>query len=363
MITLLCLALFGCGAGPFNSGAITLGRAAIVQDLDCDDFRVDDGTAEGHSSHLGCTGLYSNWSKRVLGPGVRPFTPAFSLWSDGAEKARWIYLPENERIDNGGEGRAGSMDSWVFPLGTKLWKQFSFGSRLVETRLLWKRSDGWFQATYLWSPDQSVALESTAAGGLLVEGADPDGPSYEIPSARACVQCHNGAADTVLGFETINLSAEGAAGLTLNVLGEEGLFTESPDLAYPIPGDEDARASLGWLHSNCGLACHNPRIQAGPQLQMRLQVADLARVEETDTWRTAVRRPAQYVPLSSRCSEIRSWQRIVPGDPDCSAVPYRAGVRDPISGPHVNQMPPLLSHRPPTDSVETLRRWIATLAD
>jgi len=53
--------------------------------------------------------------------------------------------------------------------------------------------------------------------------------------------------------------------------------------------------------------------------------------------------------------------RIAPGDPECSTVRYRAGVRDDYPGPYFNQMPPLLSHRVSVEAVETLRRWIGSL--
>ncbi len=69
--------------------------------------------------------------------------------------------------------------------------------------------------------------------------------------------------------------------------------------------------------------------------------------------------PSRYRP-SPFCGES-PWLRIAPGDPECSTVPYRAGVRDEYPGPYFNQMPPLLSHRVSVEAVETLRRWIVTI--
>lgn len=192
-----------------------LGERGQDLSLDCAPYFVDDGSDEGHSSHLGCTGLYSDWPSRTLGPDVRAFAPGYPLWSDGTRKSRWIFLPPGTQIDTGGDGREGDLDNWIFPVGTKVWKQFAFGERLVETRFLWKRRQGWFRATYVWSEDQSEALEFTGTTGLLVEGADSDGPAYEIPSASMCNRCHAGARDQLLGFEVINLSAPRAQGLTL----------------------------------------------------------------------------------------------------------------------------------------------------
>jgi hypothetical protein len=38
------------------------------------------------------TGLYVSTHPGVIDDRNRPFTPQYPLWSDGAAKARWIYL-------------------------------------------------------------------------------------------------------------------------------------------------------------------------------------------------------------------------------------------------------------------------------
>src|SRR5687767_6291886 len=48
---------------------------------------------------LECTGLYSKWATKTLAPGVREFAPSTALWSDGADKHRWVYLPRGTVID------------------------------------------------------------------------------------------------------------------------------------------------------------------------------------------------------------------------------------------------------------------------
>src|ERR1043165_6412078 len=55
------------------------------------------------------------------------FSPQYPLWSDGAHKRRWIYLPPGTAID------ASRLDAWEFPIGTRLWKEFSLGGP-IETR-------------------------------------------------------------------------------------------------------------------------------------------------------------------------------------------------------------------------------------
>ena len=88
------------------------------------------------------------------------FSPQYPLWSDGLLKKRWILIPAGQKIDTGIEG---SMDQWEFPVGTKVWKEFSAterggGSTKVETRYMEKLADGrWAYATFLWNRAQTEA--------------------------------------------------------------------------------------------------------------------------------------------------------------------------------------------------------------
>ena len=83
---------------------------------------------------LECTGLYAAIASKQIALGVRAFSPAVPLWSDGADKLRWIFLPPGTSIDSS------NPNEWVFPVGTKAWKEFSSGGQRVETRL-WQKVD------------------------------------------------------------------------------------------------------------------------------------------------------------------------------------------------------------------------------
>ncbi len=67
---------------------------------------------------LSQTGLYADFAARTLSPGVISFVPRYQLWSDGADKQRYLLLPPGSTIDTT------EMDHWVFPIGTKAWKEF-----------------------------------------------------------------------------------------------------------------------------------------------------------------------------------------------------------------------------------------------
>ena len=92
------------------------------------------GAASAHAAdvlpeRLSQTGLYADIAAKQIAPGVLSFSPQYPLWSDGARKQRWIALPPGTSVD------ASDSDAWVFPVGTRLWKEFAFDRR-IETRFL-----------------------------------------------------------------------------------------------------------------------------------------------------------------------------------------------------------------------------------
>src|SRR5262245_53175162 len=115
MMTVLGAACEESGERPADA-AVPLDLAAAAdrampRDLPPISCAADGGTP----GELACTGLYADWPSRTLAPGLRAFKPGFELWSDGASKRRWLYLPPGGRID------VSSMNEWVFPVGTKIW--------------------------------------------------------------------------------------------------------------------------------------------------------------------------------------------------------------------------------------------------
>ena len=99
---------------------------------------------------LSATGLYSDIGTLTLAADVREYEPTYALWSDGAEKRRWIRLPPGTKIDTS------DMDHWSFPVGTKIWKEFQFAGKRVETRLIYRfgpGDDDFIYAAYVWDGD------------------------------------------------------------------------------------------------------------------------------------------------------------------------------------------------------------------
>ena len=305
---------------------------------------------------LRCTGFYSDWAARTISADARPYTPGIEFWSDGALKQRFIYLPPSTKIDTT------DMDQWVFPVGTKVWKEFRLGGKQIETRLFWKISASqWTATTYEWSADQSKATRNDT-GHLNAVG------TYEIPNSDQCVQCHGGSADRLLGFEAISLALPTAAGLTLSVLKSEGRLTAPPTITnVKLPEDATdagkAGPALGFLHTNCGLSCHNGSDTASASfthLHMRLSAkayfdAGLPVLPtDTDTYRTAVldggiNKPGPYASYIDA-----GFLRITKGNAAHSLIPTVDGVR----GPGTGQMPPLVTHIVDDAGVKAVTDWI-----
>jgi hypothetical protein len=313
------------------------------------DAGAPDADPDRDPETLAETGLYADPAAETLAPGVREFSPAYELWSDGADKRRFVYLPEGEVIDTS------DMDYWVYPVGTKLWKEFSRDGVRVETRLLWKRGPAqldWFAMAYAWNEEQTEAV--AAPDGV----EDALGTDHDIPSKSDCGECHAPQPDFGLGFTAILLDHD-LGGLDLARLVAEELLSDPPappqgdESFFPIPGDATARAALGYLHANCG-HCHTDATpmtcyqQTG--LDLRLLTSDQS-VADTGAWRTAVGEPLTH------------WlghgfdHRIVAGDPAASALLFRMSVR----GAGV-QMPPAFTEHVDPDGVDAVAAWIAALA-
>lgn len=288
------------------------------------------------------TGLYTDVASGTLAPGVREFQPAGALWSDGAAKRRWVYLPAGKTIDTS------DMDYWNLPVGTKLWKEFTRDGIRVETRLLYKVGpNDWYSMAYIWNDDETDA-EAAPFGRINARGTE-----HDVPRPLDCLECHEGVPDRALGFSAIQLDHD-LGGLTLADLVAEGLLSDPPAGAgvpyFPLPGDATAQAALRYMHGNCG-GCHNPRTYVDEvSLLLRLEVGKLGTVESTPVYTSTVgKEPARTPPPGSTAI-------IQPGDPDTSALYLRMSSRG-----EIYSMPPLGTELVDTEAAAAVQAWITAL--
>src|SRR5688572_18926108 len=234
--------------GPAPTASVMVALACCA--TGCDDYfyvcPVEEDRAAELPGRLSQTGLYD--PSGGLADGVFAYRPAFELWADGADKQRYLRLPARAVIDTS------NMDSWRFPEGTRVWKEFSRAGRRLETRLIEKvgpAAADWAAVSYVWRDDGQDAV--AAPSGYL----DVLGSEHDAPGAGECIGCHGGRASYVLGLSAVQLAAPGAPGeLDLAGLEARGLLSDPPGADLSIPGTDTERAALGYLHANCG-HCHN----------------------------------------------------------------------------------------------------------
>ncbi len=328
-----------------STGTVEAGMATDSYAAECAGSTVPPST-------LKCTGLYSDIANKVIADGVRAYAPAVPLWADYATKQRWILLPPGTKID------ATDPSEWIFPVGTKVWKEFSRDGKRVETRLFQKVQTGfWVRTTYAWNANDTDA--NVSGGGDMPWGTD--GGIYHIPTPDECDQCHRGRTDHILGFEQVSLGLGGASGLTLPELVAEQLITPAPGLTHLTVGDDGtglAAAPLQWLHINCGTTCHNDNANStayGSSMRLRLDPTQL-------DGRSSAEFASRTTTLGVLAS-TPSWlgqPRVEPGDPTHSLLVELISNRG-TDNPVANQMPPIATLIVDSSDTQSVVDWIARM--
>jgi uncharacterized repeat protein (TIGR03806 family) len=266
---------------PFKFDVATglpIAPAAFAEDLDGELYVLDltgeiwrivpagEPAPDAFPDRLSATGCFEGADPV---PALIPYDVNAALWADGADKERWLAIPDGTSITVGPDG------DWELPIGAVVAKEFRVGGQRVETRLLMRHADGtWAGYAYAWEGDDAVLAE----GGRTV--ASVAGP-WRIPSSPACLACHTEAAGRLLGLETAQLDRvfaypEGEAN-QIAVLTRIGVLDPSPLDVTPLPdptgstGTTPERARA-YLHANCA-HCHRPDGPAPATLDLRYGVA------------------------------------------------------------------------------------------
>ncbi len=307
---------------------------------------------------LRSTSLYADFATKTIAPGNMAYSPQYPLWSDGAAKRRWVYVPPGAVID------ASDPDVWDFPKGAKVWKEFSFHGRRVETRLIESLGGGEMRfSSYVWNADESDAV-LVPPEGLRGAAEIRPGINHDIPAVLDCEACHVSRRAELLGFSALQLSPERDPGapnaeavtpvmINMATLVERGLIRSFPEtwrdrplrIQAPTP---TSRAALGYLHANCG-NCHNPGGGLDvTNLLLRHLVAPGAAGEPAID--TAANKKGRFrIPGA----EAGSTYIIRPGDPEHSSVFFRMSSRNPFY-----QMPPLGTKIVDAAALRLIRDWI-----
>jgi uncharacterized repeat protein (TIGR03806 family) len=342
--------------------------------------------ATGRPEHLSDWHVVFRDARRLaLNERVVPYDLNTPLFSDYAHKLRTLYLPA------GSAARYDAAQTFDFPVGTIITKTFYYprggdaatsvartydqsrdfageglnlaNVRLIETRVLVRRAQGWEALPYVWNAQQTDAELARTGDEVALELVANDGSreafTYIVPNENQCAGCHvtdlKTKAIAPIGPKARHLNRDyayaGGAENQLAHLVKLGYLTGLPapaevprnanwqDPAQPL----EARARA-YLDVNCG-HCHNPK---GPADTTALTFDVGTPVDR----HLGLCKP----PVAAGRGTGDHLFDIVPGHPDDSILPFRIASREP--GVMMPEQGRGTVHR---EGLELIREWIAAL--
>ncbi|MXP47086.1 hypothetical protein GRI43_06750 [Altererythrobacter luteolus] len=306
-------------AGVFLAAAITLALSASYSANSSAPQAVNHAVIVGENlpRSLSDFAFFVDSSRQIPSAGVTPYRLNTPLYSDGAEKLRFVYLPAGTKMRANGAGLL------EFPVGAALIKTFAFGDgnarRLIETRVLLHRESGWLALPYRWNDEQSDAALALAGARVDVDAGDSGQISYRIPNKNQCKECHGLQGAVVpIGPKARNLSHR-----WLSDMAGRSRLDKLPDKHDALPVWEDRKgsdlnaAARAYLDVNCA-HCHRPGATASNSgLDLRW--------EQDEPFAFGVRKRPVAAGRGSGGHEFD----IDPGHPERSILAYRMGSTAP----------------------------------
>jgi len=329
--------------------------------------------AEGMPEALADWGMVAVRDGRlVLAEGAEAYDLNTPLFTDYAGKLRTVWMPKGKTADWSADA------AFDFPVGTVVTKTFFYpraadGSvapgdrlklsrtgegldlskiRLVETRILVRRKDGWAAFPYVWNDKQTQATLKRTGQSIpltLTRPGRSDRFVYQVPNVNQCAGCHATDHGTKelhpIGLKARHLNRDGQLERLALVGYLRGLPAERPRAA--IWTDEsaslDARARA-WLDINCA-HCHSP---TGP--------ADTSGLYLEPGTPTGPQLGLCKPPIAAGQGTGGFRYGIHPGKPEESILIYRTASTDP--GAMMPELGRALVH---DEGLALLRRWIAAM--
>ncbi len=322
---------------------------------------VDDRVVTGANPPqlLSAYRFFTDVGARAPNTGVTPYELNTALYSDGALKFRYLYLPPNTQASYREDGVFG------MPVGAVLIKTFAFAADmrrptenvlLLETRLLVHRADGWVALPYVWNEAQTEARLSPIGATMPVrfttEAGAEQALDWAVPNRNQCKGCHDSAGQIVpIGPTARNLNRDVGSEPQLQHWVDIGLMRGMPASRTPrfadafdaTSGTLDERARA-YLHVNCA-HCHNPD---GPAHTSGL---DLRWSADNPAHWGVLKRPV----AAGRASASMAFD-IAPGHPEQSILVHRMASTDPGE-----MMPELGRQLVDERAVQLMQEWIADM--
>ena len=308
-----------------------------------------------------------NGSEQKPTSGVLPYSLNTPLFTDYAEKLRFVKLPDSQTV------AYNDTEVLDFPVGSTIIKTFYYpndfrkpelGRKLIETRLLIHEEDGWKALDYVWNDEQTEAFLEVAGDTKEVNYIDANGKNkkheYVIPNLNQCKGCHNrnekmspiGPSARQLNGEYTAWNKEQSFDNQLLNWQKLGILTNLPAIENvpkapiwnkPESGSLDARARI-WLDINCA-HCHR---LGGPAQTSGLNLS----IHETE----AIALGIMKTPVAAGRGSGNLKYDIVPSKPDESIIVYRMASIDPgVMMPEVGRK---TTHK---EGVELIKEWIKAM--
>ena len=296
---------------------------------------------------------------------VLPYDVITALFSDYAHKARFVWMPEGTAANYSKE------EALDFPVGAVLIKNFFYpydfrdeskGRKLIETRLLVKRKNGWDNIAYVWNDQQTDAELNIVGDTKHVAFTDLQGEKrdfdYFVPNKNQCKNCHNfNNVALPIGPKIRNLNmdfkyAEGSknqlekweeVGYLKGYHKEENMHNKIANPFDPASGTLEERAK-SYLEINCS-HCHRPEGSANTS-GLFLLLSD----KNPESW------GMMKSPVAAGKASGNFKYDIVPGKPDSSILVYRISDNDPEI-----RMPELGRTQQHKEGIALIREWIASM--
>ena len=321
-------------------------------------------TSANFPRRLSETGLFSSLSPLQPAAGVIPYDVTAGRWLDGAQAARWIAIPDRDRVQLSRDLQTQSS----FPENTVLVKHLTWSatagqpSRPLETQLLHRFGGTWNPYSYRWTADGQDALlvppegsTETISLAAVAPATGQQERSWHVGAENECRMCHNAGSHYVLGFvphqlnlpltttnsdrsgQLARLATQGVIERDAPVPAQHPLRLVNPhDVSQPL---EDRARS--YLHANCS-SCHHPGGNAIVSFYLRRDLS----LDQLNAFKGT----------GIGTFGIDDARLLVPGDPYRSLILYR------MSKLGYARMPYIGSRAVDSQGVALVAAWISSLA-
>lgn len=292
--------------------------------------------------------------------GVVPYDLITPLFTDYAKKKRFIWMPNGVMANY--DGDHSSLD---FPEGTILIKNFYYNdvqpnnsTKILETRIMYKKATEWDFANYVWNDEQTEAFFTNQASTVNIswlQGESIKTTNYRIPSRAECFTCHNQLDNpTPIGLKPQNLNKdynynEGITNQLLKLREIGYLTNDIPNNIKTVAAWDDTSQSLNervrsYLDINCA-HCHSDNGHCNYR-PMRFEYLFTDNPENIGV---CIEPETQFIPNS---------YIVKPNDTDLSILYYRISTTDdsfrmPLLGRTINH----------EEGIELIEEWINSLTN